>query len=140
MKIQSNNFSIWTTYGVEVKISTKDVTTERGCEDLIKEATELGPVDAIFNLAVVLKDALFENQTEENFEASLAPKARATLYLDRVTRKWCPKLRFTFNLELSVYSDDIFQVFRCIFVSILWSWESGSKQLRYGKLCYGKDM
>ena len=98
--ILSNNFSIWTTYGVEVRISTKDVTTERGCEDLIKEANELGPVDAIFNLAVVLKDALFENQTQENFEASLAPKARATLYLDRVTRKLCPKLRFTDYLEL----------------------------------------
>ncbi|KAJ3652430.1 hypothetical protein Zmor_018395 [Zophobas morio] len=91
---QQQRINIWTTYGVEVKISTKDVSTERGCEDLIKEATELGPVDAIFNLAVVLKDALFENQTEENFEASLAPKARATLYLDRVTRKWCPKLRY----------------------------------------------
>ncbi|XP_063924503.1 fatty acid synthase-like [Zophobas morio] len=85
--------NIWTTYGVEVKISTKDVTTEQGCEDLIKEATTLGPVDAIFNLAVVLKDTLFENQTHTNFEASLAPKARATLYMDRVTRKLCPKLR-----------------------------------------------
>ncbi|KAJ3652435.1 hypothetical protein Zmor_018399 [Zophobas morio] len=91
---QQQRINIWTTYGVEVKISTKDVTTERGCEDLIKEANELGPVDAIFNLAVVLKDALFENQTQENFEASLAPKARATLYLDRVTRKLCPKLRY----------------------------------------------
>ncbi|KAJ3653406.1 hypothetical protein Zmor_012660 [Zophobas morio] len=85
---------IWTTYGVEVKISVRDVTTERGCEDLINEATELGPVDAIFNLAVVLKDALFEDQTQETFETSLAPKARATLYLDRVTRKLCPKLRY----------------------------------------------
>ncbi|XP_063923651.1 fatty acid synthase-like [Zophobas morio] len=85
---------IWTTYGVQVKICMKDFTTERGCEDLINEATELGPVDAIFNLAVVLKDALFENQTEETFETSLAPKARATLYLDRVTRKLCPKLRY----------------------------------------------
>ena len=140
MKIQSGNFSIWTTYGVEVKISTKDVTTERGCEDLIKEANELGPVDAIFNLAVVLKDALFENQTQENFQASLAPKSRATLYLDRITRKLCPKLRFSYYLEVPVDFDDRFQIFCDIFISILWSWESGSKQLRYGKLCYGKDL
>ncbi|KAJ3652416.1 hypothetical protein Zmor_018384 [Zophobas morio] len=89
-----HRINIWRTYGVQVKISTKDVTTEQGCEDLIKDANELGPVDAIFNLAVVLKDALFENQTQENFEASLAPKARATLYLDRVTRKLCRKLRY----------------------------------------------
>ena len=85
----------------------KDVTTQRGCEDLINEATELGPVDAIFNLAVVLKDALFEDQTQETFETSLAPKARATLYLDQITRKLCPKLRFIHNLKLPVVSNDI---------------------------------
>ncbi|KAJ3652417.1 hypothetical protein Zmor_018385 [Zophobas morio] len=86
--------NVWKTYGVEVTISTTDVTTEQGCEDLVREANALGPVDAIFNLAVVLKDALFQNQTQENFEASLAPKVHATLYLDRVTRKLCPKLRY----------------------------------------------
>ncbi|XP_063924547.1 fatty acid synthase-like [Zophobas morio] len=91
---QQQRIQIWTTYGIEVKISMKDVTTQRGCEDLINEATELGPVDAIFNLAVVLKDALFEDQTQETFETSLAPKARATLYLDQITRKLCPKLRY----------------------------------------------
>ena len=85
----------------------KNVTTERGCEDLINEATELGPIDAIFNLAVVLKDALFEDQTQETFETSFAPKARATLYLDRVTRKLCPKLRFTCNFKVPIDSDHI---------------------------------
>ncbi|XP_063924373.1 fatty acid synthase-like isoform X2 [Zophobas morio] len=78
--------NIWLTYGVEVKISTKYTTTEQGCEDLIKEASKLGPIDAIFNL-----DGLFENQTKENLYASLA---RNTLYLDRVTKKLCPKLRY----------------------------------------------
>ena len=116
------------------------MTTERGCEDLITEANELGPVDAIFNLAVVLKDSLFENQTHENFEASFAPKARVTLHLDRVTRKLCPKLRFAYNVKVPVDFDDLFQVFCCIFISILWSWEPRSEQLWYGKLCYGKDM
>ncbi|KAJ3652685.1 hypothetical protein Zmor_018628 [Zophobas morio] len=44
---QQQRIHIWTSYGVEVKISMKNVTTERGCEDLINEATELGPIDAI---------------------------------------------------------------------------------------------
>ena len=99
-KTLDHNFSIWLTYGVEVKISMKYTTTEQGCEDLIKEASKLGPIDAIFNL-----DGLFENQTKENLVASLA---RNTLYLDRVTKKLCPKLRLTFNLEVPIDSGDIF--------------------------------
>jgi uncharacterized lipoprotein YajG len=84
---------LWRSYGVEVEISTRDVTTKQGCLDLIREATELGPIDAIFNLAVVLKDALLEDQTEETFRLSLAPKARTTIYLDQITREICPHLR-----------------------------------------------
>ncbi|KAJ3652395.1 hypothetical protein Zmor_018364 [Zophobas morio] len=82
---QQRRINIWLN-GVEVKISTKNSTSEQGCEDLINQANELGPLDAIFIL-----DGLFENLTEENFDASLA---RITLYLDRVTRKLCPKLRY----------------------------------------------
>lgn len=59
----------------------------------MKECLELGRVDAIFNLAVVLSDALFENQTHKNFTSSFGPKARATEYLDEITRKSCPDLR-----------------------------------------------
>ncbi|KAJ3652398.1 hypothetical protein Zmor_018367 [Zophobas morio] len=86
--------NIWKSYGVQVKVCTNDMTTEEKCEDLIKEANELGQIDAIFNLAVVLQDALFEDQTKENFLVSLIPKARATVYLDKISRKLCPKLRY----------------------------------------------
>lgn len=41
----------------------------------------------------VLRDAIFENQTEEDFEISAKPKAVATQHLDRLTRKMCPHLR-----------------------------------------------
>ena len=41
----------------------------------------------------MLKDALFENQTEADFAISIAPKAEATRHLDRVSRKLCPKLQ-----------------------------------------------
>jgi len=40
-----------------------------------------------------LKDALFENQTEEDFKASAGPKSIATSLLDKYSRTMCPKLK-----------------------------------------------
>jgi len=40
-----------------------------------------------------LKDALFENQTEEDFIASAGPKSIATSLLDKYSRKMCPELK-----------------------------------------------
>lgn len=74
-------------------ISTSDVTTKKGCEELIKEATSLGPVGGIFNLAVALRDGLFENQNAKLFRESFDPKATATKHLDELSRKLCPNLK-----------------------------------------------
>ncbi|KAJ8946540.1 hypothetical protein NQ318_004676 [Aromia moschata] len=90
---QNLRIRIWTSYGTIVKISKADICTEDGCKQLLEEASELGPVDSIFNLAVVLADAIFENQTPETFQTSFAPKANATRYLDDLTRTMCPDLR-----------------------------------------------
>lgn len=54
--------------GIQVHVSTADSTTEEGCEKLIQEAQALGPVDGVFNLAMVLRDALMENQDAQKFE------------------------------------------------------------------------
>ncbi|VEN39584.1 unnamed protein product [Callosobruchus maculatus] len=83
----------WISYGVLVHISKTDITTRDGCVELIKESNTLGPVHAIFNLAVVLADAIFENQTPKSFVTSFEPKANATQYLDEITREMCPDLR-----------------------------------------------
>jgi fatty acid synthase len=53
----------------------------------------MGPVSGIFNLAVALRDGIFENQTSQMFVESLAPKANATQYLDKLSRKLCPGLK-----------------------------------------------
>jgi fatty acid synthase len=79
---------------VSVHISTSDVCSKSGCLSLIQEANELGPVDGIFNLAMVLKDGIFENQTVENFTACLAPKVQASKHLDEITRSSCLQLRY----------------------------------------------
>jgi fatty acid synthase len=52
----------------------------------------LGPVGGIFNLAVVLKDGILENQNEATFRESFGPKALATKHLDEISRKMCPEL------------------------------------------------
>lgn len=85
--------SLWRSYGIIVTISTADITNKDGCRQLIHEAKQLGKVTAVFNLAVVLKDGVFENQTRETFEESFGPKAVATKHLDEVTRECCPYLR-----------------------------------------------
>ncbi|XP_030748836.1 fatty acid synthase-like [Sitophilus oryzae] len=90
---QAYRISIWRSYGCTVSIFTDDITTESGCESLIKKASYLGPVHGIFNLAVVLQDGIFTNQTEDMFKTSFGPKARAAKHLDKVTRKYCPELR-----------------------------------------------
>lgn len=84
---------MWKSCGAEVIISTSDVTTEEGCEALLNEAIQLGPIAGIFNLAVVLRDGIFQNLDVKTFNESLAPKALATLNLDKISRKLCQNLK-----------------------------------------------
>lgn len=82
----------WKGYGCEIRISTANISVRHGCEALLKSALSLGPIGGIFNLAVILKDALFEAQNVEFFNESLGPKAMATKYLDELSRQLCPQL------------------------------------------------
>lgn len=91
--LKSYFFRIWENYGAQVVVSTSEISTKSGCERLIRESIKLGPVGGIFNLAVVLKDAIFENQDEEKFVTSFAPKAVATKHLDELSRQLCPELQ-----------------------------------------------
>lgn len=86
------NFSVWKSYGCKICISNADTTERDGCKQLLNEAHEYGHVGGIFNLAVVLSDRIFENQTEKSFNECLAPKAIATQQLDELSRRKCPKL------------------------------------------------
>ncbi|KAG6446749.1 hypothetical protein O3G_MSEX004583 [Manduca sexta] len=90
---QSSRLRAWAGYGADVQISTHDVTTESGCEEMLKMANALGKVDAIFNLAVILKDSIFQNQTPDTFKTSFGPKAIATMHLDKLSKKLCPDLK-----------------------------------------------
>uniref|UniRef100_A0A182WHF5 Fatty acid synthase n=1 Tax=Anopheles minimus TaxID=112268 RepID=A0A182WHF5_9DIPT len=90
---QQYRINTWLTYGVEVLISTEDISTESGCRRLLQQAIQMGPIAGIFNLAVQLRDAIIENQSVDKFSECLAPKATATHHLDRISRELCPMLK-----------------------------------------------
>lgn len=75
-------------------MNTSDITTRAGCEKLIRDSMKLGPVGGVFNLAVQLRDNIFENQEVDKFIECMAPKAVATKYLDEITRQLCPDLQY----------------------------------------------
>jgi len=91
---QRMRVDLWKSYGVNVLIITgADTSNRKDCEYILKSAEKQGPVDAIFNLAVVLKDSICKNQTPESFEESFRAKAWSTKALDELSRKLCPHLR-----------------------------------------------
>lgn len=71
-----------------------DISTRDGCETLLKETLKFGDIAGIFNLAMLLKDSILQNQTPEKFIECMAPKAMATKYLDEYSRKMCPNLKY----------------------------------------------
>jgi fatty acid synthase len=87
-------YSKWESTGMKVLISTSDITTKPGCKELLNESTKLGPIGGIFNLALQLFDGALENQDATKFARCLAPKALATQYLDELSRKMCPDLKY----------------------------------------------
>ncbi|XP_065217199.1 fatty acid synthase-like [Planococcus citri] len=91
---QSYRIKLWRSYGVKVIIFTEDVTKETGVKNLLQTANALGPVEGIFNLAVILKDDPFLKQTEENFRLTNEPKAIITTHLDNLSREMCPHLKY----------------------------------------------
>lgn len=84
----------WKSYGVNVVVCTSNISIKSGCEQLIREGIKLGPVGGIFNLAVILRDGIFDNQDAEKFAESLGPKAVATKHLDEISRVLCPNLHY----------------------------------------------
>ncbi|OWR55047.1 fatty acid synthase [Danaus plexippus] len=90
---QASRLRTWAQYKADVQVSTHDITTEEGCQKMLEMANSMGKVEAIFNLAVILKDSIFQNQTPETFKISFGPKAKATMNLDKLSRKLCPGLK-----------------------------------------------
>lgn len=57
----------WQSQGVEVLVSTNDVSTLEGTEQLITEARKLGPVGGVFHLAMVTHQAMSSSAPLSSF-------------------------------------------------------------------------
>lgn len=68
---QYYKIQLWRSYGVNVVLSTEDVTTETGVANLLKTANSLGPVIGIFNLAVVILTNVWYKKKIRNFSLNL---------------------------------------------------------------------
>uniref|UniRef100_A0A673JA25 Fatty acid synthase n=1 Tax=Sinocyclocheilus rhinocerous TaxID=307959 RepID=A0A673JA25_9TELE len=90
---QAKRIREWQAMGIQVLVSTSDVSSMAGTERLITEACRLGPVGGIFHLAMVLKDGMLENLTPQHFIDVSRPKYGGTIHLDSVTRQKCPELQ-----------------------------------------------
>ncbi|VTJ57756.1 Hypothetical predicted protein [Marmota monax] len=91
---QAKRVSEWRRQGIQVLVSSSDASSLEGARALVTEAVQLGPIGGVFNLAMVLRDAMLENQTPGLFQDVSKPKYSGTLNLDRVTREACPELDY----------------------------------------------
>ncbi|MBX2836902.1 MAG: acyltransferase domain-containing protein [Gammaproteobacteria bacterium] len=78
--------------GANIIVSQRNVAHHDDCQLLLSEAENEAPVAGVFHLAMVLEDALFQNQTEEKFENVLGPKLNGGRHLDDLSRVCCPEL------------------------------------------------
>uniref|UniRef100_A0A673MK06 Fatty acid synthase n=1 Tax=Sinocyclocheilus rhinocerous TaxID=307959 RepID=A0A673MK06_9TELE len=90
---QAKRVREWQAMGIQVLVSTSDVSSMAGTKRLISEACRLGQVGGIFHLAMVLKDGMLENLTPQHFIDVNKPKYGGTIHLDSVTRQKCPELQ-----------------------------------------------
>ncbi|GBN31586.1 Fatty acid synthase, partial [Araneus ventricosus] len=82
----------WNKENINIIVSKLNAAKMDDAKALLKMAAEIKPVAAIFNLALVHRDAFMENQTVENFKEVYEPKVTSTLNLDAASRELCPEL------------------------------------------------
>ncbi|GFY63851.1 fatty acid synthase [Trichonephila inaurata madagascariensis] len=82
----------WKQDNINIVVSTLNAAKLDDAKSLLKLAAAIKPVGAIFNLALVLRDAFMENQTVENFNEVCSSKVTSTLNLDAASRELCPQL------------------------------------------------
>ncbi|XP_035227546.1 LOW QUALITY PROTEIN: fatty acid synthase-like [Stegodyphus dumicola] len=84
----------WQKESINVIVSKLNVAKLEEAKLLLKTAAAHGPVGAIFNLALVLRDAFMENQTAQNFQEVIESKVVSTKNLDALSRELCPQLEW----------------------------------------------
>ncbi|XP_054723843.1 fatty acid synthase-like [Uloborus diversus] len=84
----------WRDESINVVVSKLNAAKPEEAKALLELASKHGSVAAIFNLALVLRDAFMENQTVKNFQEVAESKVSSTRHLDEFSRKMCPDLEW----------------------------------------------
>jgi fatty acid synthase len=84
----------WRKNGINVVISTEDVTTSTGARSMIEKSHLLAPIGGIFNLAAVLRDKVIMNLKENDFKVVMSPKIDITRNLDRIPEHYYSQLDY----------------------------------------------
>jgi fatty acid synthase, animal type len=85
---------IWKSHGVEVILSTVNISTKKGCEALLLEAAEMGRIGGVF---IASANAILDNQNV----------GVVTKFLDEAARKLCPTLQHFIVFSNVVQSNKI---------------------------------
>jgi len=80
------------TYGANIYTFDANVSDYESMSALLTSVGSQVPIGGIFNLAGILRDALFENTKESDLKAVFEPKLDGTLVLDKLSRELCPNL------------------------------------------------
>ncbi|KAJ8024884.1 Fatty acid synthase [Holothuria leucospilota] len=86
---QSRCIHRWLSLGVVVELTQLDVSELSDCYRLLQQCQNMGPMGGIFNVAMVLRDALLDNLTSEDFQEVCTPKLQVASNLDQATRRLC---------------------------------------------------
>ncbi|GFR86859.1 fatty acid synthase, partial [Elysia marginata] len=92
---QTRKIAFLKSLGAEVVVSAINVTSQEAADEVVKTATDLGPLGGIFNLGLNLRDALLVEQTAENYRQTLESKIQTTSLLDEISRS--PNIRATLD-------------------------------------------
>ena len=80
-------------FNTTVTILNHNISDLDQAKELIDQAQVTYPLGGIFHLGMVLRDALFQNQTKEMFEECCRIRIQGTYNLDQITRSSsCPSL------------------------------------------------
>ncbi len=84
-KVDPQWFEFVQSKGAVVKMYAMDVTSRASVQAVHKQiCAEMPPTTGVMNGAMILKDALFANNTHSEFEKTLRPKVDGTVFLDEV--------------------------------------------------------
>lgn len=77
---------------MDVLVSTVDISSEAGCEKMLKEAMALGPIGGIFTLEIQSTNGKLRNREHSTV-------AEFIKHLDEASEGLCPNLKYFVNLS-----------------------------------------